>query len=237
MICENCQKEFFTKHKKQRFCSGKCAQAGRAVLVNCSQCNIQFKPKWRNNNQHNFCTDECRSAFHNVRYGIFEKDGQKFRRCSICENTLNIEEFWKDSASASGFCCSCKSCTYSKRDRTSDNYKQYLADTAKKTIVRFRKGVYSAVKRGYIWSITLEQYEELIVLPCHYCGQALDECGTGLDRKDNGLIYSIDLVAPCCGRCNTTFMANFNYEEKLQLAATIRIIDAARESGIQLLQS
>jgi hypothetical protein len=89
-------------------------------------------------------------------------------------------------------------------------------DTAKK----------KSQKRNRIFDITFEQYESLIQPnKCHYCNSPLNKTGTGLDRKDNKKGYSIDNVVPCCARCNTTFMDNYQYEERLILAESIRKID------------
>jgi hypothetical protein len=58
----------------------------------------------------------------------------------------------------------------------------------------------------------------------------LNKTGTGLDRKDNKKGYSINNVVPCCGRCNSTFMDNYRYEDRLILAETIKKIDEAAKN-------
>lgn len=69
-----------------------------------------------------------------------------------------------------------------------------------------------AIRRGYQWMLTQEQFEFLIQKNCHYCGteprrivrkKAYGElvCN-GLDRSDNSKGYTIENVVPCCLICN-----------------------------------
>lgn len=66
-----------------------------------------------------------------------------------------------------------------------------------------------------------------------YCGGPLEECGSGLDRKNNDEYYSIETCVPCCGRCNTTFMDLYSYEEKMILAEAIRRIELNRNKEVE----
>lgn len=70
-----------------------------------------------------------------------------------------------------------------------------------------------AVKRGYVWKLTGEQFDELTSQPCHYCGAAPSNTWTlpqgngpfvysGIDRVDNTRGYEPDNVVPCCAICN-----------------------------------
>jgi 5-methylcytosine-specific restriction endonuclease McrA len=58
--------------------------------------------------------------------------------------------------------------------------------------------------RGYNWSITKEEWLNLINKPCHYCGISLDGItkGSALDRLNNSKDYDLDNVVPCCYECN-----------------------------------
>lgn len=61
----------------------------------------------------------------------------------------------------------------------------------------------SADKRGF--SITFEEYKNLILQGCHYCKNKLVGInGLSLDLIDNSKGYTLDNVLPCCGRCNKT---------------------------------
>lgn len=138
-----------------------------------------------------------------------------------------------------GYRSQCKTCAYNQKAkyRLTDKCKQSRNKLSKKISYRFIAGKYSAKKRGYKWLLTIEDYEMLISNPCHYCGGKLNETGSGLDRKNNEQFYDIHNSVSCCGRCNMTFMHNFNYEEKLQLGETIAKIDLARIRNLQLLNN
>jgi len=56
-------------------------------------------------------------------------------------------------------------------------------------------------KRGLEYSLTKEQYEELIYKPCYLCGFK-NTVGNGLDRQDNSIGYIYENVLTCCSTCN-----------------------------------
>lgn len=72
----------------------------------------------------------------------------------------------------------------------------------------------SAKTRGYLWSLTKDQFRNLVTGECVYCGVKLDRerkpnAGvnggfryTGIDRVDNQEGYSEGNVVPCCWDCN-----------------------------------
>jgi hypothetical protein len=86
-------------------------------------------------------------------------------------------------------------------------------------------------KRGNIeHDLSLLEYQQIIQCGlCHYCGKDIEKVGSGLDRKDSGKGYSFDNCVPCCKRCNFTFNALYDYEEKLILAEAIKRIDLRRD--------
>jgi len=59
----------------------------------------------------------------------------------------------------------------------------------------------SEEKRELEYSLTKEQYDELIYKPCYLCGFK-NSVGNGLDRQDNNIGYTYDNVLPCCSTCN-----------------------------------
>jgi hypothetical protein len=59
----------------------------------------------------------------------------------------------------------------------------------------------SEEKRGLEYSLTKEQYDELIYKACHLCGFK-NGVGNGLDRQDNSVGYTYENVLPCCSTCN-----------------------------------
>lgn len=73
----------------------------------------------------------------------------------------------------------------------------------------------SALKRNYVFELTLDQFIGLIQQPCKYCNANDDikrmaqsskprwalRCN-GIDRWDNTMGYIYENCVPCCARCN-----------------------------------
>lgn len=98
---------------------------------------------------------------------------------------------------------------------------------------RYKFSIRLAKNRNYDYNLSFDEYCQMIKMPCHYCGEKLNETGSGLDRKNNEPYYEISNVVPCCRQCNTCFMHFFSYEEKLMLGATVKKINSLRkESGL-----
>jgi hypothetical protein len=86
-------------------------------------------------------------------------------------------------------------------------------------ILRNMFGAYrdGAKKRGFEFTITLEQFMDIAVMPCHYCGIEKGHVyatgtsirpnratfhGNGLDRFDNKIGYILENCVACCRMCN-----------------------------------
>ncbi len=83
---------------------------------------------------------------------------------------------------------------------------------------------FSALRRGYGWALSEEQFRALITANCHYCGKEPSQvkrtrrrngeciesskyiCG-GIDRVDSTQGYNWCNVRPCCEHCNRAKMA------------------------------
>lgn len=100
----------------------------------------------------------------------------------------------------------------------------------KRTIEKYQ---WSAHRRGLEWSLTDEEFFELVAQPCTYCGdfqsnRSSDWTGeggylyTGLDRIDSDHGYSRENVTPCCGFCNR---AKWNSKPEKFYAWIDRIIE------------
>lgn len=91
---------------------------------------------------------------------------------------------------------------------------------------RFSTAKSMAKKRKHDWTLTLEQYIELIKDPCYYCegffGQTLK--GSGLDRKNNELGYEVNNCLSCCGFCNRLRSNVMTVEECKVLITTLKQI-------------
>ena len=56
-------------------------------------------------------------------------------------------------------------------------------------------------RRNIEFTLTKEEYEELIYKPCYLCGFK-NKVGNGLDRQDTSKGYTIENVLACCSTCN-----------------------------------
>ena len=69
---------------------------------------------------------------------------------------------------------------------------------------RFSQMIYHAKKRNFATTLTFEEYENLIKLPCYLCGELVVSAhgGHGIDRVDNSIGYTVSNCRSCCGVCN-----------------------------------
>lgn len=88
---------------------------------------------------------------------------------------------------------------------------------AKSLFDKYRR---AALKRGYQWRLSFDEFIALTVQDCHYCGEPPSQehiarigntdgkpyLYNGIDRSDNTKGYQVDNVVPCCGRCNVAKM-------------------------------
>jgi len=74
-------------------------------------------------------------------------------------------------------------------------------------------------RRGLILELTINQYQCLRQLPCHYCQEPLEDTGTCLDRRDNNNPkYDLSNAVPCCHRCNYIKSNLLTEQEMLNVA-------------------
>ena len=105
----------------------------------------------------------------------------------------------------------CKKCISAKhleyRINNPDKVREHERKRSKDIPRRFAHAKYEAtVKRSKIWSISLDEFADLMKKSCHYCQDKLhdklSDSGCGLDRIDNSKGYELDNVLPCCKICN-----------------------------------
>ena len=86
-------------------------------------------------------------------------------------------------------------------------YREHRVETLEKNKLPARRWITArsyAKHEGREWSISFEEYYQLLRQGCFYSGKSLsDETGIGLDRIDNSKGYTLDNVLPCCGECNS----------------------------------
>lgn len=85
----------------------------------------------------------------------------------------------------------------------SEKNQEYEYDRRRTAKSRWMRSKCNARARKKSWTISLEDFAELIQQPCAYCNASVEkETGSSLDRKDNDKGYHIDNVNTCCKDCN-----------------------------------
>jgi len=103
-----------------------------------------------------------------------------------------------------------------------------------KTLVR------AAKVRGLEVSLTLDEFVSLTAVEqCFYCGRKVEwqkrnrrkgKRPTNLDRKNNGLGYSLSNIVVCCGSCNLLRRNIFTHEQFIKV---VQVLKAAKLWGIE----
>jgi hypothetical protein len=102
---------------------------------------------------------------------------------------------------------------------------RYLnAFNARRTIQsRFRMGISNAKRKDIEWSISLDEYKEIMSKDiCTYCQGPLEKAGNCLDRKDSKIGYKIDNVVTCCKNCNYLKGSQLSFEEMLEMIILLK---------------
>lgn len=149
------------------------------------------------------------------------------KRCTRCGIEKNLEQYGISKRVRSGRVSWCIQCTRAYKSNWVENngerYHQLKREASCYPAARFRQGVNNSKRKSLTWGISFEEYVMIVSSgECHYCGELLPRTGSGLDRKNNALGYTIDNVVPCCFDCNTTKRNFFTYEEMLEIGAVIR---------------
>jgi len=80
------------------------------------------------------------------------------------------------------------------------------------TVHKFSTYQTGAKKKGREFTLTVDEFQELILQPCYYCGvepsnvhvtsRGVESYYSGIDRVDSRGGYTSDNVVPCCKECN-----------------------------------
>jgi hypothetical protein len=65
--------------------------------------------------------------------------------------------------------------------------------------LKMRQYMIRAAEKGLSFTLTTDQFNHLLSLPCAYCASA----GGTIDRKDSSGGYILENCNPCCRTCNT----------------------------------
>lgn len=107
-------------------------------------------------------------------------------------NTVGIEEFLKQNSE------------YAQKWRDNNPEKTQENNENKKNNKSLQYNVYSrtANYKNLLFEITFEQFSEIVILPCNYCGFTQDKGFNGIDRMNSMQGYLLENCVSCCQMCN-----------------------------------
>lgn len=94
------------------------------------------------------------------------------------------------------FCIDCK--VLKRRATAKANKDKYQYHKQPK--VRYATYKRGALRRGYVFELTLEEFNNLWNAPCSYCAEPIN--GIGIDRINNSIGYTLNNTCACCTDCN-----------------------------------
>ena len=149
------------------------------------------------------------------------------KRCFKCQVEKPFSEFWIIKGVPYS---NCKKCANESRNRwyRTERGRAHQHKQALHPAKRYGLAKYTARKRGFQFTVTKEEFCELIRKPCVYCGSTLDKTGSSMDRMDNTKGYLSDNVVPACGVCNYVKGDLFTFEEMKRVGKVIAEIRTKR---------
>lgn len=95
---------------------------------------------------------------------------------------------------------------------------------------RYRTLRYTAKYRGIPCDLPFEVYSGIVAMPCDYCEKPTGfKTGSGIDRKDSRLGYTIANSVSCCSSCNRVKNNVLSYDEMKFVMARLNEYRTARD--------
>jgi hypothetical protein len=155
--------------------------------------------------------------------------GLELKVCTQCGEERELRNFHKNRGRKEGCTPICRFCVKLKyRDPKKAESRAYGQARRRTPEGRYKQMQGCARYRKLSCELSLEEYCELIKLPCFYCSGPLPEAGTGLDRRDNAVGYVLENVVPCCTACNHIRGSYLTVEEMQAVAALLKILRAPK---------
>lgn len=121
--------------------------------------------------------------YHKRYYVLNKEEKQKYKK----ERYQKIKEYQKE-------------WSRKKYQANKELYKERAKSYGVKIKARYLLLTRTAVKRKYDMKLSFDEFEEIVKLPCAYCGE--NQKIVGIDRKDNEVGYIKENSTPCCKTCN-----------------------------------
>ena len=138
----------------------------------------------------------------------------------LCGNELTVNTGALTSGNTKS--CGCLHNEKSAQNSIKSRYKLANQDSGYRSIMRSYK--YNADKRGYSFELTFEEFKNLVISNCYYCGDKPSNVYyknyynapyNGIDRIDNSIGYKMSNVVSCCKTCNIS-KNNKTYDEFIE---------------------
>jgi hypothetical protein len=147
------------------------------------------------------------------------------KKCTKCNIEKSLSDFYirKDSRYKSDKESHCIACIKLKK-------KNWYQKRKHDADVRYKNLKSIAKQRNLCFTLSLNEYSVLIKQTCHYCNSSLEKhIGSGIDRKNNSIGYTLDNSVPCCTDCNLGKGEHYSYEEwKVMVNA---LLEYRKENG------
>lgn len=88
---------------------------------------------------------------------------------------------------------------------------------------RFFTARNTARTRDLAWTLTFDEYLNIVSQSCIYAVQQPDDIRVGIDRKDNAVGYIAANCVPCCSRHNVIKGAFFTHEQMMEASRRCNI--------------
>ena len=168
-------------------------------MKTCSACRQQKEESEFHNGERVFYCKPCARDKTRIYYRNHKKARIEYAHAYYRENKKRCQErereHYRDSPEARR-----------KRDERNARWArenpQSVKHSQQKPTGRFSHARQTARQRGLDWKLERQQYVDLVIQPCTYCGEVTVNYGVGLDRIDNSKGYEMGNVQPCCGNCN-----------------------------------
>jgi hypothetical protein len=121
----------------------------------------------------------------------------------ICQNCGRDFDVFKTSHNIDS--TKCKKCFESQQkieENRMDRSRNYKEEKKKSIEIYFKTFIKESDKRGYNVDLTFDEYYNLVLKECYYCGYYNNKEAIGIDRINNSIHYTKENCVSCCETCN-----------------------------------
>jgi len=131
---------------------------------------------------------------------ILERSGNKEKMCVNCLKLYT--PFLTQHNKLSKKCIDCNKYDVEQDAKRPNRIRNYRDENYKHPNTHYNSYIDSAKERKYSFSLSFEEFKDLVIKPCYYCDYVKDEEVNGLDRINNDIGYEKENCVTCCEICN-----------------------------------